>query len=497
MRNIALISFLNHSINVRTLTAYARSAGYDVVCVFVLDTPNDMTAEVLIEFLKDKNIEMAGFSLVTDDYPSAVFLTEKIKQSSDMLVIWGGAHVNVMPEESLNYADMICMGEGEDAFLELLQNFDGDLFSNTSIKNFWFKTKDGIVRNCLRPLEEDLDKYPFPENDRDSMYVLTNDGVEQFTEKHLHGVYNIMTSRGCPYQCDYCYNSYRKKQYQGLGRYLRMRSIGNVIEELMQALKLFPGLKYVQFWDDCFTARAVEELRLFKKLYNNHIRLPFFALIEPMIFDPEKIKLLKECGLQRLQVGIQTGSERLNSEIFNRKASNKKVLEMAKYINELGIEVVYDLIFNNPYETIQDIKETINLLLQFPRPLHIQGYSLIFYPGTRITERALEDGHISYNNDLHRSLTIQSKKNSPISMKGAAEISDRFYKINYSSDNKLYWNSVVSSLASNHFPRALIRFFGRSDGPFKQRAFKAFIRYYAKAASLKHRKIFNYNKKLS
>jgi radical SAM superfamily enzyme YgiQ (UPF0313 family) len=433
---------------------------------------------------------LIGMSLVTDDYQKAVMLTKEIKCNLNLPVIWGGAHANIMPEECLNYADMICMGEGEEALRELLVNYNGDVLTNTSIKNIWFKTRDGIIQNSLRPLEEDLDKYPFPENDRDYFFVLSDYGLEKFTEKHLDGIYNVMTSRGCPYQCDYCYNSYRKKQYQGLGRYLRMRSIENVIEEIKQVKKLFPRLRYIQFWDDCFTARTIDELRLFKELYNRHVDLPFFALIEPMVFNYEKIKLLKECGLQRLQVGIQTGSERVNREVFNRKVSNRKVLETAKYINKLGIEVVYDLIFNNPYEAAQDIKETIDLILQFPRPFQVQGYNLIFYPGTKITDRALADGHISSNHDLKKSLTIQSKENSPISMGGAGKISDRFYKINYSSDDKLYWNSLVSLLASNYIPKSIIRFFRRSESPFKRVGLKTFIRLYTTIASIKHR-IFN------
>jgi anaerobic magnesium-protoporphyrin IX monomethyl ester cyclase len=483
---VVLIAFLSHSINIRELASYIRQNGYQVTCIFCQADFNADNIPLLMHKITELDPFLVGMSLVTDDFPKAVMLTKAIKDNINLPVIWGGAHVNVMPEECLNHADMICMGEGEEALSELLDAYGNDIGLNTSIKNIWFKTKDGIVQNNLRPLEEDLDKYPFPENDTKFLYVLSDHGLEGFTEEHLGGVYNIMTSRGCPYQCDYCYNSYRKKQYLGLGRYLRMRSIENVIEELKTALKLFPGLRYVQFWDDCFIARTVDELQHFKELYVEHINLPFFALIEPMIFDYQKIKILKECGLQHLQVGIQTGSERVNREVFNRRASKEKMLETAQYINELEIKVVYDLIFNNPYETTEDIKETIDLILKFPRPFQLQGYNLIFYPGTKITERALADGHISPNYDLKKSLTIQSRENSPISMGGRGRISDRFYKINYSSDHKLYWNSVVSLLASNYIPKPIICFFGRSESPFKKVGLKIFVRLYAAGASIKH-----------
>lgn len=487
MCKIALISFLNHSINVRALASHVRRSGHEAICIFVLAQPDGSVSRNLVDFLDKRGIQLAGLSLVTDDYLAAARLTDDIKASLKIPVIWGGAHVNVMPEECLAHADMICMGEGEEALCELLQNSDGDLYSNTTVKNIWYRTDKGIVRNGLRPLEENLDKYACPENDRDFLFILSEKGLEKFSEGHLGGVYNVMTSRGCPYQCDYCYNSYRKNQYRGLGRYLRMRSVENVIDELKLALSLFPGLRYIQFWDDCFTARTTEELARFKELYNQHVRLPFFALIEPMIFDYEKIRLLKECGLRRLQVGIQTGSERVNRDVYNRKASNTKVLQTAHYINRLGIEVVYDLIFNNPYETSEDLRQTIEMLSRFPRPFQVQGYNLIYYPGTRITERALADGFISPNNGSGSTVPIQSKDNSPISMRGTGRISSRFYSINYSSEEKLYWNTVISLLASNYIPRSIVRFFGRSEGPVKKVLLKMFVRAYAAAASAKLR----------
>lgn len=489
-QDIVLISFFKNNISIRSLASYLQFNSHTVTCLFCQADLNPQNLQATIDKLTAMNVLLIGISLMTDDYLKAVILTREIKKIISVPIIWGGAHVNIMPGECLIHADMICMGEGEEALLELVGNLKKNKEIDKSTQNIWFKNGDSIVCNNLRKLEEDLDKYPFPKNDPDSFFVLNDHALEKFTEEHLGGIYSIMTSRGCPYQCDYCYNSYRKKQYRGLGRYLRMRSIKNVIEELKLALKLFPGLRYIQFWDDCFIARTMDELQLFKVLYMQHVNLPFFALIEPMIFDYEKIKLLKECGLQHLQVGIQTGSEWVNREVFNRRASNEKVIETARYINELGIKVVYDLIFNNPYETSRDIKETIDLILKFPRPFQLQGYNLIFYPGTKITERALADGHISPNHELEKSLTIQSKENSPISMGGGGKISSRFYKINYSSDDKLYWNSMVSLLASEYIPKLIIRFFRRSENPFKRVALKIFIRLYCLVASIKHR-IFN------
>ena len=118
-QRIALMSFLANSINVRTLSAYLKQNGYESICVFCPCLPNEANTQALIQLLKQQRISLVGISLVTDNYYSAVILTKAIKKELAIPVIWGGAHVNVMPDECLRHADMICKGEGEEALLDL------------------------------------------------------------------------------------------------------------------------------------------------------------------------------------------------------------------------------------------------------------------------------------------------------------------------------------------------------------------------------------------
>ncbi len=486
---VALVSFLVNSINIRTLASYIKADSYETYCFFCPDSFNESNLAELIRILKEKEIGLIGISLVTDDYQSAVELTSAIKKEINIPVIWGGAHVNVMPEECLLHADMICRGEGEEALLDLVKVLSTQEKIIPDIKNIWFKTENGIVKNELRSLEENLDKYPFPDFDLSSQYVMNAKGFEQLREEHLNGEYSLMSSRGCPYSCNYCYNSYRRKHYHGKGKYLRKRSIENVIQELIQAKQIFKNLSQVNFWDDSFVARKVDEFNLFSDLYAKKIKLPFFALIEPMAFDYEKIKLLKKCGLSKLQVGIQSGSERVNRDVYNRPVSNKKIVEVAHLIKQLGVAAVYDFIFNNPYEKSEDIKQTIELLLKFPRPLYLQGYNLIFYPGTIITEKALADGFITDNSaDIFSS--IQNPVNSPTAMKTGAVVSNRFYSVNYDSKEKDYLNLVFSLLCFNYIPHWLIGFFIRSESRFHELLIKTIIKSYEKLSQLKRAKLF-------
>lgn len=482
----ALISFLANSINTRLLSAYLKQNGFGATCYFCPGPLDQVHLDSLTALLKEKNTSLVCISLVTDNYASAVQVTRAVKEKLGIPVCWGGAHVNIKPEESLRHADLICLGEGEDALLELHRSLVRNGKPDTGIKNIWFKTDKGIVRNGLRDLEEDLDKYPFPDFDISSQYVLNGAGFARFDEKQFNSEYSIMTSRGCPYSCRYCYNSYRRKQYEGKGKYLRTRSVENVIAELKMAKARFPGLQRVNFWDDSFVARKMEDFVKFRELYREHIGLPFFALIEPMAFNAEKIEVLKESGLAELQIGIQTGSERVNKQVYNRPISNQKVVEVAQAVHRMGIRASYDLIFNNPYETVEDIKETIGLLLQFPRPFSLQGYNLIFYPGTDITESALRDGYIACKPEMEDFSTIQGAKDSPTVMLGRTEVSGRLYSINYDSRDKEYWNSVVSLFILKSVPYAVIRYFARSATGLKKAQLKMFVALYMWAAGVKN-----------
>jgi len=484
MISIGLISFLNNSINTRSLSSYLKKNGYEVICFFCSGSFNKNNLKELVGLIKANNISLVGISLVTDDYHSAITVTKAIKENLRLPVIWGGAHVNVMPDECLRYADMICVGEGEEALLELVKNYAADK-TDLTIKNIWFKNGERIVRNELRELEENLDKYPFPDFDLKSQLVMTENGFENLTEKHFNGEYSTMSSRGCPYSCHYCYNSYRRDQYKSKGKYLRVRSVENVIEELVLAKNKFSHLTRINFWDDSFIARRREDFILFQKLYKEKINLPFFALIEPMAFDFEKVKLLRDSGLAALQLGVQTGSERINRDVYNRRVSNQRVIEIARQIRELGIEVIYDVIFNNPYEEPRDVAESVNLFLQFPWPVSLQGFNLIFYPGTQITERALQDGYIATKDETESYSTIEGAENSPTSMKGKSVISDRFYNIQYTSEKKEYWNKVLSLFAFLHVPRGLMCFFGKSETPLKKILLSLFVQAYSLAHILK------------
>lgn len=491
MVRIALFSFLRNSLSIRLLSSYLKNNGFEVFCFFYSHALSPVDINNIVSKLKIMSISLVGISFVTDDYQKAVTLTSEIKRNLNLSVIWGGAHPSIMPEECLRHADMVCVGEGEEALLEIARGLSYSSKPSLSTKNIYFKTGSEIIRNELANLQEDLDKYPFPDFDFTTQFIMTENGFEVMSEKHLGGVYSIMTSRGCPYSCCYCYNSYRRSQYKGKGKYLRMRSMGNVIDELKQAKIKFKNLEFINFWDDTFIARSISDLVKFKGLYQEFINLPFFVLAEPMAFETQKINLLADSGLSSIQIGIQSGSESFNRDFYNRFVLNKNIIEMSNTIRNLGVVPIYDFIFNNPYETKEDLVKTIDLLLQLSKPFQLQGYNLIFYPGSEITRKALADGFISPKAEGDDFSNIQGEENSPLALKGKAVGSCRFYELRYDFTGKSYYHSLIMLASFNRVPKVAVEFFKKKETVFKHALLTIFINLYLMLANLRKRRIFS------
>ena len=122
----------------------------------------------------------------------------------------------------------------------------------------------------MRELVEDLDALPFP--DRGDYYravpVYRNMGIRSFS-----------TSRGCPYDCTYCFNHAYNRMFRGCGKLLRRRSVANVIAEIQGVMAEHPPVRFIRFADDTFAHRADAWLEEFAESYSREIKVPFYCLM--------------------------------------------------------------------------------------------------------------------------------------------------------------------------------------------------------------------------
>jgi len=396
----------NENLGVQYLSAVLKESGHDVKLVFdpCLFKDSFVSNEMLHKTFDYKRIilkqaidykpDLVAFSVLSARYRWACETAKELKKFISVPFIFGGIHPTLVPEVVLNndFVDMVCMGEGEEAFLELVESISKKK-KNHKIKNIWYKKDGHIIKNPIRPLLRDLDSLPCPDR-----------RIYEFEVSP--GRYLIMASRGCINSCSYCYNSYYKKAYKG-EQYLRLRSVDSVIKELALAKKEY-NPKYVIFHDDVFGFK-LSWLKEFNKKYKRHINLPFYCSLHPSYITEEHLRLLDDCKCVLVNMGIQTTDENYAKSVLNRPNSNKKLVEVIDLFKKTNIWLMTDIMIGLPRQTEEDLFR----MAEFFSENHsdqIACYWLIYYPKMDILYKAQEMGVITEKDakDITNSRTFTS-----------------------------------------------------------------------------------------
>ncbi len=385
---------------VQALIAYLESKGHETELIYdpalgdngYLDIPfvnnllnnlvcNDkLVVEKVLRFKPD----LIAFSAITNLYLPITRLASKIKKVLDVPIVIGGIHPTSIPEEVIKDEcyDAVCIGEGEEPLAELLERIEQKR-SFTDVKNLWVRDKSGAIhKNPKRKIIKSLDDLPT--------------GDKSLFEKYgaLTTQLNIMTTRGCPYECTFCVNSFRNSLYSG-EVYLRQRSAKNVIEGITELQKTYK-FKSVRFHDDVF-AFNVKWLREFKEEYVKHVNLPFHCYVTPATAKEEIIRLLAEAGCTKISIGVQSGSEAIRTKLLNRKHTDDDIVEACHRIRKHGIKISAEFIFGFPEETPEDMWKSLNLSDRL-NANYSPSFVFYPYPKTELAEYCLEKGYLNEKN---------------------------------------------------------------------------------------------------
>jgi anaerobic magnesium-protoporphyrin IX monomethyl ester cyclase len=452
---VCLISlYSSSSIGLRYLTSVLKGDGFHVDLIFfkeknialdLMETPTPREYDLLLRLLAGLEPDLIGIGVRSSFFKIAGEITQRIQRDLGRRVIWGGTHPTVAPEQSVEIADWICLGEGEPALLELARELSSGR-DGGRVQNIWARESGGVTKNPIRPLLEDLNSLPFPDFGGENKYYIQDDQVADQDPGLQAFNLDVLTSRGCPYHCSYCSNSLFHSLYKGKGDFVRLRSVGNVIDEIETQRKLFPKLKRIDFIDEVFSWNK-EWVEEFVDVYTKKIALPFHCMQHPIKTDKGIMKMLKDAGLERVEIGIQSGSERIRKELFQRYVSDEQLIQTSRIMSELRITPFYDVIVDNPFETVEDKRQGLELLLKISRPYYMHMFSLIYFPNTKLTRKALEDGVI--NEGQVEGNSTRTFDQMYVSLKHPRTVEDRF------------WISLYSLTSKRFVPRKLIRRLGR------------------------------------
>ncbi|MDY6862720.1 MAG: radical SAM protein [Thermodesulfobacteriota bacterium] len=365
----------------------------------------------LSQCIKEYNPDLIGISLVDASYYIiGKSIIEFIKnQFPEIFMIAGGVFPTLRPGELLNdtLLDAVCVGEGEESLLELSDSIISNT-KRTDIKGIWFRNKDKIIKNSIRP-PIDIAKLPTP------YYQGMDQGLFFKPMKgKIYKMINIATARGCPYQCTYCCASSLKQVYQQEdGHYYRVYPIEKVIYDIKNLVRIHKP-EFIYFSTESFLAMPERDVDYFIKYYKG-IGLPFWGQTRPETVTKEKLEKLKSVGLRWISIGVEHGNEEFRKKVLNRKFSNEHVERVVKYLEELEIGASLNNIIGFPSENRKLIFDTIN----FCRKLYKINKRLIFtcfrftpLKGSELYNQCIKQGLL--DKDTNYSGSVFSVFNNPL-----------------------------------------------------------------------------------
>ena len=352
------------------LIATLKHNGVDKVDVY--DEGIENNDEILFKKIGMLRPDIIGVTTFSFGYENAMNLIKKIKKYADVPVIIGGPHVSAVKGQALttSVADFAMKGESELSFIKFLAEL-------SSSKNFekvgnliWRNPFGNIVENKNEPLIENIDEIPFPDYE-----IFGFERYNNFTIK----MFPIITSRGCPYGCNYC------SAKLSMGRGFRARSPENVLEEMKYWIKTYK-IKKFGINDDCFNLdikRAEKILDLIIK-EGLDIRYGLYTGIRVDRVTEQLLRKMKESGCEFISYGCESG----NQDIINNMGKSLKIGDVRKAVeltNKFDIRNSVNFIIGHKGETYKTAMDSINFAKTLPTNF-VNFYNLIPYPGTDLHE---------------------------------------------------------------------------------------------------------------
>jgi len=334
----------------------------------------ELNKEQAVERIRKSDFDIVGISALSTQYAYVKWLSSKIKEIKNVKIILGGLLPTHNTDTVLNHTkvDICVIDEGEITIEELLQN----LHHLEKVKGIAYKKEGEIVRTPPRPYIQNLDELPLPAWDLFPMETYITRTIFKEDGRKM----NILTGRGCPYNCSYC-----SKGFKGV----RLRSIDSVIKEI-KILKEKYKIKTIQFSDDLVVVNKPRTLELCKKLKPLGLRWSCQGRVN--IVDLELLKEMKKSGCKRIGYGIESGSQKILNNM-NKMVTVEQAEKTIANTFKAGLALHPQMMFGMIGETKETLKETID----FCKRCHIAPGMFITtpLPNTKVYEYAKEKGMIT------------------------------------------------------------------------------------------------------
>jgi radical SAM superfamily enzyme YgiQ (UPF0313 family) len=379
--------YLDDPDHVKECRSILRDSGYLPTLEFHIDhdimspypTPvSPREKELLFDRIRLINPDMIGISVTSFSLPLAKEISALLRQSfPGKPLLWGGIHCILSPEDAVPFADLVCLSEADDILPDWLAHSD-----RSRIKGLWVRTKRGWVRNPRAPFPQDLDRLPDPFYGGSDRQTLIEDNDFHEVQPPTAAEYPLLTQRGCPFRCSYCFHSKVHEFFPSARSYRRRRSVSRVLDEMTYARDRFQFDSF-HMWDDLFMIDAgwIEE---FSQAYPRRFPgIPLSGTAHPRMTSPEMLRQLQKAGCVEVKIEVPTGSPHILREIYHRTELPDDVRRLGTEVVRAGIPLLnYEVFTNSAFELEEYLWETLHLLCDLPKPSRVSIQKVVAYPGS-------------------------------------------------------------------------------------------------------------------
>jgi radical SAM superfamily enzyme YgiQ (UPF0313 family) len=330
-----------------------------------------------VQLLRDYKPNVVGISVVSFQLQSAYKLTQVVKAILPAAhICWGGPHLSIYPRESLNLegVDSILLGDGEIPFTKLCQH----ILDNSNVEDIQgIYTKRNMPANDELFHEyvlDDLNELPILD-----LTLLPYNKYRAFLTNNLMAT--AITARGCPHRCIFCKLDFYK---------VRTLSIDKVIAQVEHYLGL--GVNEIEFYDETFNLNTNRVIEFATKIVDKGFKFKWSFRGRVNAVNKEMLEAIKEAGCQRIQYGVEAGSERI-LKILKKGTNVNLIKKCFQLTNQYKIDTVAYFILGNPEETLEEMNATIKLAREI-KPSYLEYSIFNISPGTESYNMALEQGVI-------------------------------------------------------------------------------------------------------
>jgi radical SAM superfamily enzyme YgiQ (UPF0313 family) len=304
---------------------------------------------------------------------AAIAQSKKFKEiMPETKIVWGNVHASVLTTQTLiePYIDYVIIGAGEYTLLELIEHLEkGDELG--AINGLAYKEDGRIVINEPRPFIKDLNALPDP--------------AWHLVDVSKYWSVTLNTSRGCPFNCTFCYNTAFHRKYRG------DLSAERVVAQIRHLRKHY-GIKFIRFFEDNFTFNRTRLRQFCQLLIDQKLKIEWDCDSRADL-DEEEIALMARSGCVSVALGVESGSPRMLK--FLKKGTTVAEMEKAfwLFVNNKIIPRV-NIMVGLPTETSEDFRLTQELLERLDNPPNLYN-RYVPYPGTTLFDYCIANGLIT------------------------------------------------------------------------------------------------------